>query len=80
METMTQGKTGMTYRSSDRETKPQPPWERAAMEGHAAIGVALRNASDELERAIGWAGTLGEDTERLEAVKLTLEVLLRERQ
>ena len=36
--------------------------------------------TDELERAVGWLRTLGEDTERLEAVKLSLEVLLRERQ
>ena len=57
-----------------------PAWERASADGTSEIKKGLALAMSALERVIGWAGTLGEDTERLEAVKLSLEVLLRERQ
>ena len=60
--------------------EPISPWERAAVEGEDAIQSGLVIAHHALLEVIGWAGTLGEDTERLEAVKLSVEVLLRERQ
>ena len=62
------------------ETKSQPAWEKASQQGHAMIDAGYRDAITSLDIVHGWLGTLGEDTERLEAVKLSLEVLLRERQ